>query len=84
MSAFMFAYGVFIITTQHYYGHTSKLGGAEVSADGSQAIVLGIAIISIGLTPMAFWAKSGKAAGLWAGGCMILGITLFLAPAYIR
>lgn len=78
----MFAYGIFIITTQHYYGHTSKLGGAEVIADGLEAIVLGTATIILGLTPMAFWAKSGKAAGFWAGSCMILGVLLFLAPAY--
>lgn len=82
MSAFMFVYGIFIISTQHYYGYTSKLGGAEVSADGSEAIVLGIATIILGLTPMALWAKSGKAAGFWAGSCMILGVILFLAPAY--
>ena len=82
MSAFMFAYGIFIITTQHYYGHTSKLGGAEVSADGLEAVVLGIATIIIGLTPMSLWAKSGKAAGFWAGSCMILGVLLFLVPFY--
>lgn len=82
MSAFMFAYGIFIITTQHYYGQTSKLGGAEVSADGLEAIMLGIATIIIGLTPMSLWAKSGKAAGFWAGSCMILGVLLFLAPFY--
>lgn len=82
MSAFMLAYGIFIITTQHYYGHTSKLGGAEVSADGLEAVVLGIATIIIGLTPMSLWAKSGKAAGFWAGSCMILGVLLFLAPFY--
>lgn len=82
MSAFMFAYGIFIITTQHYYGHTSKFGGAEVNADGLEAIMLGIATIIIGLTPMALWAKSGKAAGFWAGSCMILGGLLFLAPFY--
>jgi hypothetical protein len=84
MSAFMFAYGTFIITTLHYYGQTTKLGGAEVSADGKEAIMLGIAIIILGLTPMSLWAKSGKAAGFWAGGCMILGIILFLAPFYIH
>lgn len=84
ISAFMFADGVFVITTKHYYGYTSKYGGAEVSADGLQAILIGIAIITIGLTPMALWAKSGKAAGLWAGSCMSIGVTLFLVPAYIH
>lgn len=84
MSAFMLAYGLFIITTEHYYGYTSKLGGAEVSADGFEAVVLGIATIIIGLTPMCLWAKSAKAAGFWVGGCMILGVILFLAPFYAR
>lgn len=84
MSAFMFAYGVFIIITEHYYGYTSKLGGAEVTADGFEAIVIGIATIILGLTPMSLWAKSGKAAGFWAGTCMVLGVLLFLVPFYIR
>ncbi len=84
MSTCLFAFGVFIIITEHYYGYTSKYGGAEVSADGSDAIVIGIATIILGLTPMALWAKSGKAAGFWAGSCMILGVILFLAPFYIR
>ena len=84
MSTFMLAYGFFIIATQHYYGRTNKYGGAEVSADGWQAIIMGIAIIVIGLTPMGFWMKSGKAAGFWAGTCMIIGIMLFLAPAYLH
>ena len=84
MSAFMFSFGVFIIITEHYYGHTSKYGGAEVGADGSDAIVLGIATIILGLTPMSLWAKSGKAAGFWVGSCMIFGVLLFLAPFYTR
>ena len=83
MSTFMLAYGFFIIATQHYYGRTNKYGGAEVSADGWQAIIMGVAIIVIGLTPMCLWMKSGKAAGFWAGTCMIIGIMLFLAPAYL-
>ena len=66
MSTFMLVYGFFIIATQHYYGRTDKYGGAEVSADGWQAIIMGIAIIVIGLTPMCLWMKSGKVAGFWA------------------
>ncbi|MEQ1488567.1 MAG: hypothetical protein ABL920_08730, partial [Methylotenera sp.] len=73
-----------IIITEHYYGYTSKLGGAEVTADGFEAIVIGIATIILGLTPMSLWAKSGKAAGFWAGTCMVLGVLLFLVPFYIR
>ncbi len=84
ISAWMFAYGVFIIATRHYYGHTSKLGGAEVSADGFQAMMFGVAIILIGLTPMSLWAGSGKAAGVWAGTCMITGLLFFLVPVYVH
>ena len=84
MTAFMFAYGTFIIATQHYYGRTNKYGGAEVSVDGCQAVIVGVAIIVIGLTPMCLWMKSGKAAGFWAGTCMIIGIVLFLAPTYLH
>ena len=43
----MFAYGAFIISTENYYGYTSKYGGAEVSADGLPAVWIGIAIIVI-------------------------------------
>ena len=84
ISTCMTAYGLFIITTKYYYGYKNKYGGAEVAADGSSAVLIGIAMIIIGLTPMALWAKSGKVAGLWAGSCMILGILLFLAPFYIH
>ena len=79
----MLAYGIFIIATQHYYGRTNKYGGAEVSADSWQATIMGVAIIVIGLTPMCLWINSGKAAGFWAGTCMIIGIVLFLTPAYL-
>ena len=84
MSAFMLTYGAFIIATQHYYGRNNRYGGAEVSADGLQAIIIGIAIIIIGLAPMCLWMKSGKAAGFWAGTCMSIGIVLFLAPTYLH
>lgn len=80
----MLAYGVFIMTTEQYYGYTSKLGGAEVSVVGSQAVLIGVAIIIIGLTPMCLWAKSATGAGFWAGICMITGIIMFLAPFYMH
>lgn len=84
MSAFMCIYGGFIIANQHYFGSTNKYGGFVVTADGVQAIIMGISIILIGLTPMALWAKSAKAAGFWAGACMVFGVLLFLAPYYIK
>ncbi len=84
MSAFMLAYGIFIIATQHYYGYNNRYGGAEVSADGWQAIIMGIAIIVSGLAPMGLWAKSATTGGIWTGICMTVGIILFLAPAYMH
>ena len=84
ISLLMGAYGLFIISAEHYYGRPTKLGGAEVSADGAQAIIIGIAMIVLGLTPLSLLAKTATAAGLWAGSCMILGIVLFLAPFYVR
>ena len=84
ISLFMLSYGAFIINSQHYYGYTSKNGGAQVSADGIDAMLIGIAIILISLSPMALWAKSGKIAGIWASICMVLGILLFLAPIYMH
>ncbi len=83
MSALMLAYGIFIIANEHYYGYSSKTG-AEVNADGSDAVLIGISFIIFGLIPMSLWAKSAKAAGFFAGICMILGIILFLAPAYMH
>ncbi len=74
----MSVYGVFIIATEHYYGRTTKLHGAEVSADGLQAVITGIGIIVIGLAPMSLWAKSGKVAGLWAAACLVVGLTLLV------
>lgn len=83
LSAFMFAYGVFVITTEHYYGRTSKLGGAEFSADGLQAIIIGIGIVVMGLLPMSLWAKSAKAAGIWAAACLVAGLVLIIgAPLF--
>jgi len=37
--------GVTTILTGHYYGRTSKLGGAEVSLDGPAATTVGISMV---------------------------------------
>lgn len=82
-SALMFAYGVFTITTQHFHGRTTKLGGTAVSADGTPAIIMGVGIIVFGLLPMALWAKSGRKAGIWAVTCLFVGLALFIvAPLF--
>ena len=84
MSIFMCGYGLFVVFTQHYFGSTSRHGYVEINTNGIDAVLIGIAIIFLGLTPMSLWAKSGKSAGIWAGSCMISGILLFLIPFYMR
>lgn len=75
------AYGIFIIMNEHYYGRTTKLGGAEVSVDGIQTLFIGVGIIMIGLIPMSFWAKTPKIAGWWAASMLIAGVSLMLSPS---
>lgn len=69
---------IFSIVTEHYYGYTSKLGGDEVILDGISAIKIGLGYIILGLSPLALWAKSGRAAGLWAALCLISGLMIIL------
>jgi hypothetical protein len=76
-----FAHGSFVIATEHFHGKTKQAMG--VSVDGQAAVVLGLGIIIIGLTPMAVWAGSAKAAGFWVGSCMTLGVLLMLVPFYM-
>ncbi|MDP1765279.1 MAG: hypothetical protein Q8K83_00100 [Methylotenera sp.] len=64
------AYGVFIITAEHYYGHTSKLGGAEVSADGLDAITYSFAINRN-------WANFNVTIGKICQSCRALGWWLY-------
>lgn len=73
------------MSTEHYYSRSIKYGGAEYSADGLQATVIGAGIIIIGLLPMTLWAKSAKAAGLYAAICLIAGLILITgAPLFTR
>jgi hypothetical protein len=70
--------GIFSICTEHYYGRTSKLGGAEVILDGARAVKVGIGYCIFGLAPLSLWFKTPKAAGLFAGVCLVLGIGIIL------
>ena len=78
ISAVIIGLGIFSIVTQHYYGYTSKLGGHEVVLDGMPAIKIGVGYILLGLSPLALWAKSVKAAGIWAALCLISGLIVIL------
>ena len=62
--------GIMAVLTQHYYGRTSKLGGAEVSLDGSAAVGLGVATIFLGLVPLTLWFPSKRPALVWAVVCI--------------
>ena len=82
ISVCLVALGLITIYTRHYYGETTKSGGAVVNFYGSKAVWMGFGQVVFGLFPLAFWAKSGRAAGIWAGGCLILGISLIIGAAY--
>ncbi len=58
--------GMLAVVTQHYYGRTSKLGGAEVSLDGAAAVGMGAATVFLGLVPLALWFPSKRPALAWA------------------
>ncbi len=78
MSLTFVALGLLSMVTEHYYGRSSRTG-SEYMADGAEAVLIGIGQIVFGLAPMALWAKSAKAAGYWAAGCLIFGVGLMLA-----
>lgn len=78
ISAVIIGLGIFSIITEHYYGYTNKFGGHEVILDGISAIKIGLGYIFLGLSPLALWAKSGRAAGLWAALCLISGLMIIL------
>lgn len=59
--------GVMAILTEHYYGRTTKSGGAEVSLDGASAIAMGWSVVLFGLFPLALWLPSKRPA-IW---CMV-------------
>ena len=78
ISGVIIGLGIFSIVTKHYYGYTSKLGGHEVVLDGIPAIKIGLGYILLGMSPLALWAKSGRAAGIWAALCLISGLIVIL------
>lgn len=70
--------GLMAIVTEYYYGRTTKLGGAEVTLYGNQAVVAGTCMMVFGLSPLALWAKTPKMAGVWASGCIIVSFAIWL------
>ncbi|MEA2766324.1 MAG: hypothetical protein QOK07_2728 [Gemmatimonadaceae bacterium] len=76
--------GVMTMFTGHYYGRTSKFGGAEVSLDGPAAIVTGLGEVFFGLFPLAFWFGTGRSRILWAVVCFVAAGAAFYASIRIR
>jgi hypothetical protein len=71
ISVVLVGLGVMTIVTRHYYGRTSKLGGAEVILDGRPAIAIGFGMLLFGLFPLAFWFRTRRLAMLWMVACLI-------------
>ena len=69
--------GVMTILTGHYYGRTSKLGGAEISLDGPAATAMGFSEVLFGLFPLAFWFHTKRPRIAWAVACLIAAAAAF-------
>ena len=76
--------GVMTMFTGHYYGRTSKFGGAEVSLDGPAAIVTGLSEALFGLFALAFWFGTTRSRILWAVACFVAAGAAFYASIRIR
>ena len=74
--------GIMALLTQHYYGRTSKLGGAEVSLDGVPAVAMGLGLAFFGLLPLAVWFPSKRPALAWAVACISAAAASFYVSAY--
>ncbi len=78
------ALGLMAVLTHHYYGRTSKLGGAEVSLDGAAAVGMGVATIFLGLVPLALWFPSKRPALVWAIVCTLAAAVAFCIALGLR
>ncbi len=76
------ALGLMAVFTRHYYGRTSKLGGAEVSLDGAAAVGMGLATFFLGLLPLAFWFPNKRPALVWAVVCIFAAAVAFSLSIY--
>jgi hypothetical protein len=76
--------GFMTIFTGHYYGRTSKLGGAEISLDGPAATAVGFSEVLFGLFPLAFWFSTKRPRIAWAVACLIAAAAAFYVAIRIR
>jgi hypothetical protein len=72
--------GVMAILTGHYYGRTSKLGGAEISLDGPSGTAMGYSLVLFGLFPLALWIPAKRPAIAWVVTCLLAaGAALYVS-----
>jgi hypothetical protein len=76
--------GVMTILTGHYYGSTSKLGGAEISLDGPPATAMGFSTVLFGLFPLALWFRTKRPAMVWAVASLMLAGAAFYISIRLR
>ena len=82
MALAMVGLGLWSIASQHYFGRTTKYGGAEVSLDGQRAVCIGLLYISLGLLPLGVWLRTPRAAAWWGTGCALAFFALLAAVVY--
>lgn len=78
----MIGLGLWSIASQHYFGRTTKFGGAEVSLDGQPAVLMGLLYILLGALPLAFWFRTPRAAARWASVCVLAFLALLAVVLY--
>ena len=78
----MIGLGLWSIASQHYFGRTTKFGGAEVSLDGQPAVLMGLLYISLGVLPLAVWFRTLREAAWWASVCTVAFFALLAALLY--
>lgn len=84
ISATFVGLGVMAIVTAHYYGRTTKLGGAEVSMDGPAATAMGYSTVLFGLFPLALWFRAARPRAAWVVGCLVAAAAAFYVSTRLR
>lgn len=82
IASVMVGLGLWSIASQHYFGRTTKLGGAEVSLNGQPAVLMGLLYISLGLLPLSLWFRTARTAAWWASLCAVAFLVSLAAVLY--
>ena len=78
----MIGLGLWSIASEHYFGRTTKFGGAEVSLDGQPAVLMGLLYIALGALPLGLWFRTAQMAVWWASACAVAFLVLLVAVLY--